>query len=164
MLYKLLVSKNQKGSIRYPMTLYKRNCTGDNFPKNIQFFSRQAISQDSSKPLAVKGLYFLRMWNDNCFCWTAQGKLSQCNRKNFATVLKAVVKCHKGLKGTKVFACLEEILKYLKISMEEPVLDSSYCKVAAWISLYKKAKLKVTRSSLSNKRRLHRDPYTYNFL
>ena len=33
-------------------------------------------------------------------------KLSQCNSRNIATVLRAVVKPHKDLKGTKAFAWL----------------------------------------------------------
>ena len=41
----------------------------------------------------------------------AQGQLSQCNRRNIISVLRAVVKFQNGLKGTEVFACdvLEEI-------------------------------------------------------
>ena len=72
---------------------------------NIQFFFGQAISQNSSKPLIVKGFYLLRMSDDYCFRRAAQGQLSQRNRRNTATVLRAVVKSHNGLKGTKVFAC-----------------------------------------------------------
>ena len=45
------------------------------------------------------------MSNDYYFRRTAQGKLSQCNRRNTATILRAVVKSHKGIKGKKVFAC-----------------------------------------------------------
>ena len=72
---------------------------------NIQFFFGQAISQNSSKPLIVKSFYLLRMSNDYCFRRAAQKQLSQCNRRITATVLRAVVKSHNGLKGTKVFAC-----------------------------------------------------------
>ena len=72
---------------------------------NIQFFFGQAISQNSSKPLIVKGFYLLRMSDDYCFRRAAQGQLSQRNRRNTATVLRAVVKSHNRLKGTKVFAC-----------------------------------------------------------
>ena len=35
----------------------------------------------------------------------AHGQLLQCDRRNTATVLRVVVKSHKGLKGTKAFAC-----------------------------------------------------------
>ena len=45
------------------------------------------------------------MSDDYCFRRAAQRQLSQCNRRNTATVLRAVVKSHNGLKGTKVFAC-----------------------------------------------------------
>ena len=34
-----------------------------------------------------------------------KGKLSQCNRRNTAIILRALVKSHNGLEGTKVFAC-----------------------------------------------------------
>ena len=72
---------------------------------NIQFFFGQAISQNSSKPLIVKSFYLLRMSNDYCFRRAAQKQLSQCNRRITATVLRAVVKSHNGLKGTEVFVC-----------------------------------------------------------
>ena len=72
---------------------------------NIQIFFRQAISQNSSKPLIVKGFCLLRMSNDCCFRRAVQGQLPQCNRRNIVIVLKTVVKSHKGLKGTEVFAC-----------------------------------------------------------
>ena len=72
---------------------------------NIQIFFRQAISQKNSRPLIVKGFYLFRFSNDCCFRRDAQGQLPQCNRRNIVTVLKTVVKSHKGLKGTKVFAC-----------------------------------------------------------
>ena len=72
---------------------------------NIRFFFRQCISQNSSKPLIIKGFYLRRMSDYYCFRRAAQGQLSQCNRRNTATVLTAVVKSHNGLKGTKVSAC-----------------------------------------------------------
>ena len=72
---------------------------------NIQIFFGKAVSQNSSKPLIVKGFYILRMSDDYCYCRAAKGKLSQRNRRNTATVLRAVVKSHNCLKETKVFAC-----------------------------------------------------------
>ena len=72
---------------------------------NIIIFFRQAISQNNFKPLIVKGFCLFRMPNDCCFRRAAQGQLPQCNRRNIVTVLRTVVKSHKGLKGTKVFAC-----------------------------------------------------------
>ena len=102
----LLLWKNQKGSTCYPTTLYKRNSTTDIFLRNIQLSFGQAISQNSSKPLIVKGFYLLRMSNDCCFYRAEQGQLSQCNRRNTATVLRAVVKSHQGLKETKPFSCI----------------------------------------------------------
>ena len=45
------------------------------------------------------------MSKDYCFRSEAQGQPSYCNRRNTVTVLRVVVKSHKGLKGAKVFAC-----------------------------------------------------------
>ena len=45
------------------------------------------------------------MSDDYCFCRAAQGQPSQSDRRNTATVLRAVVKYHNRLKGTKVIAC-----------------------------------------------------------
>ena len=75
------------------------------FSVNIQIFFRQAISQNSSRPLIVKGFGLFRMSNNCCFRRVVQGQLPQCNGRNIVTVLKRVVKSHLGLKGTKVFAC-----------------------------------------------------------
>ena len=72
---------------------------------NIQIFFGPAVSQNSTKPLIVKGFYLLRISNDYCFRKAGQGKLSQQNRRNTAAVLRAVVKSHNRLKETKVFAC-----------------------------------------------------------
>ena len=55
--------------------------------------------------MILKGVYLLRMSNYYCFRRAAQGKLSQFNSRNAATVLRAVVKSNNRLKGTKVFAC-----------------------------------------------------------
>ena len=95
---RLLLWKNQKNLTRYPMTLYKWDSTAA-FEYSILF--GQAISQNSSKTLIVKGSQLLRMSNHYCFCRCAQGQLSQCNRRN--PVLRAVVNSYGGLKGTKVF-------------------------------------------------------------
>ena len=45
------------------------------------------------------------MSDDYCFRRAVQRQLSQCNRRNTVTVLRAVVKSDNGLKGTKVFTC-----------------------------------------------------------
>ena len=55
--------------------------------------------------MILKGFHLLRMSDDYCFRKAAQGQLPQCNRRNIATFLREVVKPHKSLKGTKVFAC-----------------------------------------------------------
>ena len=97
-----------KGSTRYPMILYKWDSTADIFLCQFdifKFFSDKLISQNSSKPLIERSFYLLRMSDDYCFRRAAQRQLSQRNRRNTATVLRAVVKSHNGLKGTKVFAC-----------------------------------------------------------
>ena len=52
----------------------------------------------------MKGFCLVRMSNDYCFRKAALGQLSQCNKRNTSTVLSAVVKSHKGLKGIKAFA------------------------------------------------------------
>ena len=80
MLYRIQLWKNQKGSTPCPMTLYKRDSTADILHGKFNIFFGEAISH-SSKPLIV------------------QGQLSHCNGRN--TVMTAVVKSHKGLKGTK---------------------------------------------------------------
>ena len=75
------------------------------FSCEYSIFFGQAISQNSSKPLIVKGFYLLRMLDYYCFRRAAQGQLSECNSRNTATLLRAVVNSHNGLKETKVFAC-----------------------------------------------------------
>ena len=101
----LLLWRNQKGSNRYPMILYKRDSTADIFLSIFKFFFGPAVSKNSSKSLIVKGFYLLRMSNDSCFRRATPGKLSQRNRRNTATALRAVAKSHNCLKGRKVFAC-----------------------------------------------------------
>ena len=86
------------------MILYKWDSTADIFLGILNFFSDKLISKNSSKPLIVRSFYLLRMSDDYCFRRAAQGQLSQCNRGNTATVLRAAVKSHNGLKETKVFA------------------------------------------------------------
>ena len=76
------------------------------------------------------------MSNDYCFLRAAQGQMPQCNRRK--TVLRAVVKSHKCLKGVKVFAfgCSVRNLKNsqnLQGATHPGVFI--YCKVAAWNSL-----------------------------
>ena len=107
--------------------------------------------------MIVKGFCLFRFSNDCCFRRDAQGQLPQCNRRNIVTVLKTVVKSHKGLKGTKVFACGcfgRNLKNFSKFAEEEPVLESFHCKVAACNRL-KKNKVKITRSTLAK-----RDTYT----
>ena len=45
------------------------------------------------------------MSDNYCFRRAAQRQLSECIRRNTATVLRVVVKSHNGLKGAKVLAC-----------------------------------------------------------
>ena len=63
------------------------------------YFTKQIQTTD------CRGFYLLRMSNDYCFRRTAHGKRSQCNKRNTATILRALVKSNKGIKGKKVFAC-----------------------------------------------------------
>ena len=104
------------------------------------YFTKQLQTTD------CKGFFCLfRMTNDCCFRWAAQGQLPQCNRRNIVTVLRTVVKSHKGLKGTKVFACGcfgRNIKKKLR-----PVIA------------FKKSKVKITQSNLSK-----RDAYTKSLI
>ena len=78
------------------------------------------------------------MSNDYCFRRAVQGQLSQCNMRNTATVLRAVVKSHKILNGAKVFAfgCSESLKKFSKLHREELLVESFCFNVAAWNSLY----------------------------
>ena len=90
----------------------------------------------SSKPLIEKGSNLLKMSNYYCLCRAVQGQLSQCNRRK--NVLRAMLKSHKGLKGTKVFAFwvfCKKSKKFLKIYRKEPLLGSFYCKAVAWNNL-----------------------------
>ena len=87
------------------MILYKWYSTADIFLSIFIFFWDKLISQNSSKPLIVRSFYLVRMSDDYCFCRAVQRQLSQCNRRNTATVLREVVKSHNGLKRTKVFVC-----------------------------------------------------------
>ena len=110
-----------------------RDSTVDILLGIFKFFG-QAILQNTFKPPIVNGFYLLRMPNDYCFRRAALWQLSQCNRRNTATALRAVVKSHKGLKRTKVFACgcsgrnLKNFSKFTGKS-------SCWSKAVAWNSL-----------------------------
>ena len=52
--------------------------------------------------MIVKDFSSLKISNNYCFRKAAQGQLSQCNKRN--TVLRGVLKSHKNLNRTKVFA------------------------------------------------------------
>ena len=82
------------------------------------------------------------MSNDYCFRRVAQRQLSQCNRRN--TVLRAVVKSHKGLKGTKVFVfgCSVRNLKnFSKVTGRNPSWSPFIVKLQPAIA-YKKSQSK----------------------
>ena len=104
-LYRITILEKSERFDSLPHDLIQTRLHRWHFLISIQIFFGQAVSQNSSKPLIVKGFYFLRMSNGYCFRRAVQGKLSQRNRRNTATVLRAVVKSHNRLKGTKVFAC-----------------------------------------------------------
>ena len=124
----------------------------------FEYHSDELISQNSSKPPIVKSFYLLRMSNDYCFRRAAQKQLSQCNRRITATVLRAVVKSHNGLKGTKVFACgcsgrnLKNLSKFA---------GKSRCWGPFIVKLQPVIAYKRLLGQLyQKKRRLHRDSFT----
>ena len=129
--------KNQKGSTCYLMTFYKRDSTSDiflEFSKNFRtsHFTRQLQTTD------CKG--FLQ----GC----ARAALAAYgNRRNTATVLRAVVKSHKGLKRTKVHNCLrvfwKKSKKILKIHRESPRWSTFIVKLQPGIALSKKSQSKI---------------------
>ena len=105
------------------------------------------------KPLIVKGFCLFRMPNDCCFRWAPQGQ--QCNRRNIVTVLRTVVKSHKGLEGTKVFGCGcfgRNLKNFSKFAGKSPCWSHFIVKLWPVIALKKN---KITRSTLSK-----RDAYT----
>ena len=107
------------------------------------------------------------MSNDYCFRRAAQGQLSKCNRGNTVSVLRAVAKSHKDLKGAKVLACRcsgSNLKNFSKLTGKSPCWSSFVVKLQPGRAYYKKVKVKVTPSPLSKKRRLHRDSYTRTFL
>ena len=125
---------------------------------NIQIFFRETISQNSSKPLIVKGFCLFRIPNNCCFRWAAQGQLPQCNRRNTVTVVRTVVKPHKGLKEIKVFVCgcfRRNLNNFSKFAGKSPWWSPFIVKLRHVIAFKKKNKVKITRSNLSK-----RDAYT----
>ena len=102
------------------------------FFQKYSIFFEQAISQNKSKPLIVKGSYLLRMSNDYCFRRAAQGQLSQCNRGNTVSVLRAVAKSRKDLKGVKVLACRcsgSNLKNFSKLTGKSPCWSSFIVKL-----------------------------------
>ena len=74
------------------------------FPMNIHFFFGTSYFTKQLQTTDHKGFYLLRISGSYYFFRIAQGQLPQCNRRNTATVLRAVVKSHNDLQETKVFA------------------------------------------------------------
>ena len=104
----------------------------------------------------------LRMPNDCCFRWAAQGQLSQCNRRNIVTVLRTVVKSHKGLKEIKVFACGcfgRNLKNFSKSAWKSTWWSPFIIKLRPAIAL-KKKQGKDYSDNFIKKRRLHGDSYT----
>ena len=125
----------------------------------------QAISQNSSKPMIVKSFCLLRTPNDCYFRWAGQGPLPQCNRRNIATVLRTMVKPHKGLKGTKVFACgcFGKNLKNFSKFVGKSSWWSLFIVKLPPVIAFKKTKVTITRSNLS-KREAYTETVTQVFL
>ena len=102
-----------------------------------------------------KGLCLPTVSNDYCFRRATQEQLSQCNRR--ITVWRAVIKPHKGLKGTNVFGfgCSVRNLKNVsKFKGRNTYWGIFIVKLQRGIA-YKKAKVKFTRATLPK-----RDAYT----
>ena len=87
----LLLWKNQKGSTRCPMILYKWDSTADIFLWIFKFFSDKLISQNSSKPLVLKSFYLLRMWDDYCFGRAAQRQQLSTTVNNCRNVIGEIL-------------------------------------------------------------------------
>ena len=110
---------------------------------NVQFLFRTSCFTKQLQTTDYKGLLFA--YNVNMIIvfvgLHALGQLSQCNRRNTATVLRAVVKSHNGLKGTKVFAsgCSGRNLKnFLKFPRKTPCWGPFILKLQAVIACYKR--------------------------
>ena len=102
--------------------------------------------------------------SNDCFCKAVQGQLPQCNRRN--TVLRAMLKSHKGLKVTKVFAfgCSVRNLKsFSKLTAWNPCWSPFIVKLQPGIA-YKKSQSKGYSVNFIKKRHLHRDSYKITFL
>ena len=107
------------------------------------------------------------MSNDYCFRRVAQGQLSQCSMRNTAIILRAVVKSHKVLNGTKVFACGcsgKNLKNFSKLTGKSPCWSTFINSCSLEYFIKQKPKVKVTRSTLSKKRPQNRDVYTSIFL
>ena len=123
------------------MILYKWYSTADIFLSIFNFFWDKLISQNSSKPLIVRSFYFLRISDDYCFRKAAQRQLSRCNKRNITSVLRAVVKSHNGLKGTKVFACGSSgrtLKNFSRVAGKSPCWGLFIVKLQAVIACYKR--------------------------
>ena len=121
---------------------------------NIQIFFVQAIWQNSSKPLILKGFYLLRMSDDYCF---RRLRKDNCrNGRSVATVLRAMVKSHKSLKETKVFVCglSGRNLNFFSTFAGKCVLESFYCNVAA-CNLTKDYSVNFIKKETLTRRLLH---------
>ena len=81
---------------------------------DTQIFSVQAISQSSSNSLILKGFICLEC---HMIIVSVELRKGNCrNGRNVATVLRAMVKSHNHLKGTKYLSVgfLEEISTFLQ--------------------------------------------------
>ena len=109
------------------------------------------------------------MSNDCCFRRAAQGQLPQRSRRNIVTVLRTVVKSHKGLKGTKVFACGcfgRNLKNFSKFAGKSTCWSPFIVKFRPVIAFKKKKQGKDYSVNYIKKRRLYGDSYTsinFNF-
>ena len=106
------------------------------------------------------------MSNDYCFRRIAQGQLSQCNRRNTATVMRAVVKSHKVLNGTKVFACGcsgRNLKNFSKLTGKSPCWSPFILKLQPGIAYKTETQSKGYSVNFIKKATLNRDTITQVF-
>ena len=98
------------------------------------------------------------MSNDYCFRRVVQGQLLQCNKRNTATVLRAVIKV---LDRPKLFACGypgRNPKNFSKLTGKNPCWSPFILKLQPGTAYQTKVQSKGhSGSTLSKKRPLHRD-------
>ena len=133
-----------------------------NIPMNFfrtSYFTKQLQTTD------CKGFLF-RMSNYCCFRRAAQEQLSQCYSRNFATVLRAVVKSPQSLKGTKVFACRyfgKNLKNFSKFRGKSPCWSSFIVKLQTIIAFKKKPKSRLLSQFYQKKKKTSGKNYEHDY-